>query len=93
MANQYTGSLEHKAQSKFGCTARELLEAFAEEQISYMDAQDRLGVTHGTIRKWARKYGLELKGGCQEIDRSEEHENMFFSSEMNAFNFLSRRWA
>lgn len=91
MANQYTGSLEHKAQVKYGCTARELLENFAQENLSYLDAQDRLGVTHGTIRKWARKFGVELKSEQPE-NNTEAQENLFFSPEMNAFNFLSRRW-
>lgn len=92
MANQYSGSLEHKARQKYDCSAEELLKHFAQEDLSYFDAQDRLGVTHGTIRKWARRFGIELRS-CQEEIESQDHSSSFYAPEMNVFNFLSRPWS
>jgi len=91
MANQYTGSLEHKVKEKFGCSAEEILHRFAKKDYSYYDAEDELGVTHGTIRKWAKRLGIELKS----VAREEVQENIierFFAPEMNTYNFLSRKW-
>ncbi|MDO8954769.1 MAG: hypothetical protein Q7V63_07965 [Gammaproteobacteria bacterium] len=91
MANQYTGSLEHKVKLKFGCSALELLQQCLADDLSYNEVQSRLGVTQGTIRKWARRYGVELRSDkvCQiEDDKSQ----LFFSAEINAYNFLSRKW-
>lgn len=92
MANQYTGSLEHIVQTKFSMGAREWLEQCAAENLSYVDAQNRLGVTHGTIRKWARRYGIELSTPQKE-EEDNKHIELFFAKEINAFNLLSRRWA
>ena len=61
MANQYTGSLEHKIRERFDCSAKTLLERFSEEGLSYSEAEKRIGVTHSTIRKWARRYDITLK--------------------------------
>lgn len=91
MANQYSGSLEHKARQKYDCSAKELLKHFSEEDLSYLDAQDRLGVTHGTIRKWARRFGIELRSG--EIEQKDDDRlRQFYAPELNSFNFLSRKW-
>jgi hypothetical protein len=91
MANQYTGSLEHKVRQKFGCSALELLQQCLAEDLSYNEVQNKLGVTQGTIRKWARRYGVELrtdKTSQIEDDKSQ----LFFSPEINQYNFLSRKW-
>lgn len=92
MANQYSGSLEHKVRQKYDCSAEILIKRFAEENLSYFDAQDRLGVTHGTIRKWARRFGIELRS-TQIKEKEEDYSLLFFSENMNSFNFLSRKWA
>ncbi len=91
MANQYSGSIEHKARQKYNCSAESLLRRFSEEDLSYFDAQDRLGVTHGTIRKWARRFGIELRS-CQMTQDKEDYSALFYGQEMNTLNFLSRRW-
>jgi len=92
VANQYIGSLEYIVQSKFSMSAREWLEQCAADNLSYLEAQNRLGVTHGTIRKWARRLGIELsKPQKEELDS--KHVELFFAKEINAFNLLSRRWA
>lgn len=94
MANQYSGSLEHKVQERFNCTAEELLRQLAEEGLSYMEAEKRIGVTHGTIRKWARRYDIILRPNEPEDVLKEEQERMkkFFAKELNVHNFLSRSW-
>ena len=92
MANQYSGSLEHIVKTRFDMTAREFLEQCVEEQLSYLDAQKKLGVTHGTIRKWARRYNLELQSVVKEVE-SDRHLEMFMAEEINPLNFLSRRWS
>lgn len=94
MANQYTGSLEHKIRERFQCGARELLERFAAEGITYVEAEKRIGVTHGTIRKWSRRYDIALKSsGPEEMLREQQDRvKAFFAKELNEFNFLSRRW-
>ncbi|MDF2940625.1 MAG: hypothetical protein K0R66_1267 [Gammaproteobacteria bacterium] len=91
MANQYTGSLDHKVRQKFGCSALELLQQALAEDLSYNEVQAKLGVTQGTVRKWARRFGVELRsdGSC-EVEEDKSH--LFFSPEINSYNFLSRRW-
>ena len=91
MANQYSGSLEHKVKQKFGCSAKEVLKQFASENLSYFEAQDRLGVTHGTIRKWAKRFGLELRSIAPDYIQENVTER-FYAPEMNMYNFLSRKW-
>ena len=92
MANQYTGSLEHKVRERFGCSARELLEQFARENITYSDAIERIGgVTGGTIRKWVRRYGLELRSEDR-VREEDDRMEKFYASEINVVNFLSRPW-
>lgn len=92
MANQYSGSIEHKARQKYNCSAESLLERFAKEKLSYFDVQDRLGVTHGTIRKWARRFGIELSPGQMTQDKK-DYAELFYGREINALNFLSRSWS
>jgi len=91
MANQHCGSFEHKIQERFQCTARDILKKFAEENLSYYEVEQRVGFTHGTIRKWARRYGIHLR--C-EIMRSQKDvlDRRFFEPVINSINFLSRRW-
>jgi len=91
MANQYTGSLEHKVRQKFGCSALELLHQCLAEDLSYNDVQTKLGVTQGTIRKWARRYGVELRSD-KTYKVEDDKSQLFFSSEINSYNFLSRKW-
>ena len=91
MANQYTGSLEHKVRQKFGCSALELLQQALAENLSYNEVQAKLGVTQGTVRKWARRFGVELRSeSTYEVE--EDKSQLFFSPEINAYNFLSRKW-
>jgi hypothetical protein len=92
MANQYSGSLEHKVKTKFGCSARELLEQFAEEDLSYIEVQSRLGVTQGTVRKWAKRFNIEFRSdGFDEV--VDDQRDLFFAPEINIVNLLSRKWS
>lgn len=91
MANQYTGSFEHKIQQKFQCTAEEILRQFEKENLTYYEVEKRIGFTHGTIRKWARRYGVKLRSG-QLKDQVEAQDERFFEKAINSVNFLSRSW-
>lgn len=91
MPNQYSGSFEHKIQERFSCTAKELLEKLASENLSYQEAEKKIGITHGTIRKWARRYGIKLKAAAN-AGSYDEFRQSFFSMELNRNNFLSRTW-
>lgn len=91
MPNQYTGSFEHKIQERFNCSAKNILEQFASENISYFEAEKRIGVTHGTIRKWARRYGIKLKAASN-TQMQEDFSQYFYAHELNMYNFLSRNW-
>ncbi len=91
MANQYSGSLEHKARECFNCSAEELLKRCAKEQLTYHDLEKRLGVSSGTIRKWAKRYGLELQPAKQ-IEIDQEKLAQFQDQKLNSYNFLSRPW-
>ncbi len=93
MANQYTGSLEHKAQERFGCSAFQLLTQFAEQGLSYEEAEDQVGIADCTIRKWARRYGIRLV--CSEQKKQElerRRQCLFKARHINEYNFLSRAW-
>jgi hypothetical protein len=91
MANQYSGSFEHKIKQKFDCSAKEILEKFSQENLSYNDVEKRLGFTHGTIRKWARRYGISLKSG-HPVNEMSDKDHRFFEAEINPYNYLSRKW-
>ena len=61
MANQHEGSLEHKIKEKFNCSANKFFEICADEGLTYLEAAKKVGgFTNGTIRKWAKRLGIEL---------------------------------
>ncbi len=91
MANQYSGSFEHKIKQRFDCSAKEILERFAKENLSYTEVEKRIGFSHGTIRKWARKYGISLSQPEAKA-QALQNDHLFFDSSINAFNYLSRKW-
>ena len=92
MANQYTGSFEHIVREKYQCSARELLEQCVDEGMSYADAEERFGFKHGTIRKWAKKFGLKLHTGTPQHNKEDQLRNLFNESRLNRYNILSRSW-
>ena len=91
MANQYSGSFEHKIKQRFQCTAKEFLEKFAQENLSYNEVEKRIGFTHGTIRKWARRYGITLNS-AQAKNQAIDNNRLFLDPSINTFNYLSRKW-
>ena len=92
MANQYSGSLEHLVSQKFECSARELLEQFSDEGLSYAEVQEKVGVTNGTIRKWARRFGVILQSDDPIEKKRDDIWEYFSEPKINAHNFLSRTW-
>ena len=53
--------LEHESHASPGGLTREQLEPLLDEGLSYIAAARRLGVSPGTVRRWATKLGLESK--------------------------------
>ena len=92
MANQYSGSFEHIIKQKFNCSAEEALQACVNEGLSYNDAEKKLGFKHGTIRKWAKRFGLSLKVDEDSGSKKEQFINFFKDSRLNQYNILSRSW-
>lgn len=93
MPNQYIGSFEHVVNERFGCSAKSLLEGYVDEGLSYIDASKRLGFQHVTIRKWARRFGLQLKVVRPVKDsKKEKFLEKFKERGLNQCNVLSRQW-
>jgi hypothetical protein len=92
MANQYTGNFEQVIKSKFGISAKEMLKQCADQGLSYPEAGERLGFKHGTIRKWANKYDIQLNAGEPETLKSDEFLALLRSEQLNQYNILSRSW-
>ena len=93
MANQYIGSFEHIVRQKFSCSAREALQRCANENMSYQEAEKALGFKHGTIRKWANRFGIKLKSGVdRQISRRDHFIRLFHQKSINKYNILSRQW-
>jgi hypothetical protein len=69
-----------------------LLTRFSDEGLTYIEVEKKVGVSQATIRKWAKRYAIELDSG----DEGDEPENnireLFFSPSLNIYNILSRRW-
>jgi len=79
-------------QQKFNCTAKKMLQECVNEGLSYTDAADKLGFRHGTVRKWARRFGLKLKPGEPLRLEKEEFIKLFNEHRVNQYNILSRNW-
>ncbi|MCF6768026.1 hypothetical protein L3V86_06600 [Thiotrichales bacterium 19S11-10] len=93
MANQYSGSFEHVIQNKFNCSAKDALVNCVNEGLTYAQAEEKLGFKHGTIRKWAKRFGLRLQAGePSQGMRQESFKKHFHENTMNRYNFLSRQW-
>lgn len=60
MANQYSDNfikiLEHKTKK----TAKEALTEFQSQGLTYSEVAISLGYKEGTVRKWCRRYDIEL---------------------------------
>ena len=94
MANQHEGSLEHKIKEKFNCSTVEWFEICAGEGLTYLEAAKKVGgFTNGTIRKWAKRLGIELMPDQPIKVESAEYQKKFYDKKINIHNFLSRKWA
>ena len=93
MANQHEGSLEHKIKEKFNCTPIEWFESCIDEGLTYLEASKKIGgFTNGTIRKWAKRLGLELMPDQPLKLEAAEYQKKFYEQNLNIHNFLSRKW-
>jgi hypothetical protein len=94
MANQHEGSLEHKIKEKFDCSAVKFFEICADEGLTYLETAKKVGgFTNGTIRKWAKRLGIELMPDQPIKVESAEYQEKFYANDINIHNFLSRKWA
>ncbi len=93
MANQYSGSFDFLVKEKFDCSAHSLLSQFASDGITYSEAEKKTGVSQSTIRKWAKRYGIELQpnDGSQNT-QAQDIRALFQSPQLNIYNILSRKW-
>lgn len=91
MANQYSGSFEHKVFQRFGLSAEDFLKQCVSEGLSYAELEKRTGFTRGTLRKWAMRYELCLDNGIAE-EKIDEFSKFFSDPRLNMYNLLSRRW-
>ena len=92
MANQYTGSFEHIVRDKYNCSAKEALLECQVDGLSYVEAGEKLGFKHGTIRKWANKLDIKLRAGDPPKLRKDQFIKLFKSESVNQYNVLSRSW-
>ena len=79
MANQHEGSLEHKIKEKFNCSANKFFEICADEGLTYLEAAKVGGFTNGTIRKWAKRLGIELMPDQPIKVESAEYQEKFYA--------------
>ncbi|WP_119344722.1 helix-turn-helix domain-containing protein [Facilibium subflavum] len=96
MANQYSQSFEVILKKKYGCSAQSVLEQYASEGLSYEEVANKFGFKTTTVRKWCRKYNIELLGPT-EINASKAYENIYQSSlnavSVNIYNVLYKSWS
>ena len=93
MANQYSGSFEHKIRERFHCTVDELLNRYADEGLTYIEVEKKLGVSQSTVRKWAKRYSIELQNSQETLGSDDINvRSLFFAPELNIHNILSRKW-
>ncbi|MBK2125760.1 helix-turn-helix domain-containing protein [Fangia hongkongensis] len=96
MANQYSQSFEIILQRKYGKPTHEVLQMYCDEGLSYEDVASKFGFKSTTVRKWCRKYNVELLGPT-EINSAKAYETLYQSSlsavTVNTYNVLYRSWA
>ena len=99
MANQYTSSFNHIALEKFGKSAKELLEQYSKEKITYEDAAKITGVSMSTIRKWCNLCHIPLKNKASNKRKKKLKDlrllatkSTFKDKTINMSNALSRQW-
>ncbi|WP_116964084.1 helix-turn-helix domain-containing protein [Fastidiosibacter lacustris] len=96
MANQYSQSFEIILSRKYGRSAEDVLRDYSAEGLSYEDVAGRFGFKSTTVRKWCRKYNIELLGPT-EISSAKAYETLYQSSlnavSVNTYNVLYRSWS
>ena len=92
MANQYDGSFKHVVRKKFKCSAQDALLRCQRKGLSYVEAGVELGFQHGTIRKWAKRFKIELRADEPPRLSKAIFLKLFKQPEVNQYNILSRSW-
>lgn len=96
MANQYSQSFEIILSKKYGRLAKDVLQDYSNEGLSYEDVGNKFGFKSMTVRKWCRKYNIELLGST-DSNAVKTYETLYQSSlnalSVNAYNVLYRSWS
>lgn len=96
MANQYSQSFEIILSKKYGRPAEEVLKNYSSEGLSYEDVAGKFGFKTTTVRKWCRKYNIELLGPT-DGNAAKAYETLYQSSlnavSVNTYNVLYRSWS
>ena len=96
MANQYSQSFENILMKKYGKPAQEVLKSYSSEGLSYEEVAQRFGIKATTVRKWCRKYSIQLSGGAEQLNL-EDCETLYQSTlnavSESAYHVLYRSWA
>lgn len=92
-ANQYVNNFELAMQKRFGKSAEEVLNDFAEQEMTYNEAAKAVNFKAGTIRKYCHRYNISLKPSPDPRDEPETIPPDFYSKQINKHNALSRKWS
>jgi hypothetical protein len=98
MANQHTGNFEHVVKDKFKCSAKEMLLKCQTEGLSYQEAEKVLGFKHVTIRKWAKRFDINLpvrfkvNEDTTKLRQGVEYIENCKSENIDKTNVFSRYW-
>ena len=92
MANQYSGSFECIIHETLDCSAKDALQECINQDLSYFDAAKRLGFSPSTIRKWAKRFNLQLRAGKPPKSNPDQFMHFFKEKTLNKDNALNRSW-
>lgn len=95
MANQYSQSFEIILSRKYGRPAAEVLKEYSNDGLSYEEVAGKFGFKTTTVRKWCRKYNIELLGSTGNTTKSYEtiYQSSLNAVSINIYNVLYRSWA
>lgn len=92
-ANQYGNNFKAVVYEIYGKPACEILKKFSSEKMTYEQVAKLTGFALSTVRKWCRKYNVQLEYKASKYRRElTEFEEMFQKTELNYYNVLSRSW-
>ncbi|WP_119344545.1 MerR family transcriptional regulator [Facilibium subflavum] len=93
-ANQYGDTFTAFIQKRFGQAAEIVLDDFRKRGLTYQEVAAISGFRAITVRKWCRRYGVQLKANTTDLCAKNLtiFEENFKSDALNKYNFLNRKW-